>query len=283
MSVFLQFFYKKLDEEGRYQLYARKSTKLLKDAKTSDKNWKDRYFFVKSESSFDPDGSSKYPIRLAWTERGPKLIFPYATTLNISARLPTSVEQNGVRHNNEPRISPKRNPLREKNNSNQAPPLASKDKDKAALAPKKGLTLENSSSIRTDPKQAIQIVDSLMSRHDRVDLNSMSLEKISQEVEQNALKLAQSCKFLSERWSKANASFKKKTAALSNATTTIKALEEENLLLKKTSTEANIRAEFKAGETNWHTPEPSDDEEGSDDPSEISSEEDEAGDDTEGE
>ncbi|KAF3455874.1 hypothetical protein FNV43_RR00516 [Rhamnella rubrinervis] len=49
MPIFLHFFYLKPGGEGRYAFYARKQTKLLTGAPTSDKGWKDRYFFIKKE------------------------------------------------------------------------------------------------------------------------------------------------------------------------------------------------------------------------------------------
>ncbi|KAF3449281.1 hypothetical protein FNV43_RR10009 [Rhamnella rubrinervis] len=54
---------------GRYVLHARRQIRLLEDAPTSDKNWKDRYFFVKREGLFDSVGMSESGVRSAWTVR----------------------------------------------------------------------------------------------------------------------------------------------------------------------------------------------------------------------
>ncbi|KAF3436655.1 hypothetical protein FNV43_RR19402 [Rhamnella rubrinervis] len=58
-----------LSEEGRYTLYARRQTRLFEDAPTSDKGWKDRYFFVKREGLSDPVVTSELGIRSAYTKR----------------------------------------------------------------------------------------------------------------------------------------------------------------------------------------------------------------------
>ncbi|KAF3457943.1 hypothetical protein FNV43_RR02604 [Rhamnella rubrinervis] len=79
MATFLYFFYMKPSEEGRYTLYARRRIRLFEDAPTSDKGWKDRYFFVKREGLCNPVGTSESGIRSAWTERGLRLraFYPY--------------------------------------------------------------------------------------------------------------------------------------------------------------------------------------------------------------
>ncbi|KAF3443043.1 hypothetical protein FNV43_RR16964 [Rhamnella rubrinervis] len=73
MPIFLHFFCLKPGEEGRYAFYARKQTKLLSGAPTSDKGWKDRYFFIKKE--------------------GPNLL-SICAALNQSARLSINTKQN---------------------------------------------------------------------------------------------------------------------------------------------------------------------------------------------
>ncbi|KAF3453792.1 hypothetical protein FNV43_RR04233 [Rhamnella rubrinervis] len=54
------------------------------DAPTSDKDQKERYFFIKREGLFDPVGTSDSEVRSTWTEKA----------LNLSARLSTNTEQN---------------------------------------------------------------------------------------------------------------------------------------------------------------------------------------------
>ncbi|KAF3451247.1 hypothetical protein FNV43_RR07342 [Rhamnella rubrinervis] len=84
MATFLYFFYMKPSEEGRYTLYAEESA--FENAPTSDKGWKDRYFFVKREGLCDPIGTSESGIRSAWIERAS----------NISERLRITAEQKNV-------------------------------------------------------------------------------------------------------------------------------------------------------------------------------------------
>ncbi|KAF3443266.1 hypothetical protein FNV43_RR12948 [Rhamnella rubrinervis] len=86
MATFLYFFYMKPSEEGRYTLYARRRIRLFEDAPTSDKGWKDRYFFVKREGLCDPVGTSESGIRSAWTERAS----------NLSERLRITAKQKNV-------------------------------------------------------------------------------------------------------------------------------------------------------------------------------------------
>ncbi|KAF3436952.1 hypothetical protein FNV43_RR19705 [Rhamnella rubrinervis] len=69
MPIFLHFFYLKPGGEGRYAFYARRQTKLLTGAPTSDKGWKDRYFFIRKEGLFDPVGSSELDIRFGTAKR----------------------------------------------------------------------------------------------------------------------------------------------------------------------------------------------------------------------
>ncbi|KAF3454498.1 hypothetical protein FNV43_RR04946 [Rhamnella rubrinervis] len=90
MATFLYFFYMKPSEEGRYTLYARRRIRLFEDAPTSDKGWKDRYFFVKREGLCDPVGTSESGIRSAWTERGlkPKVFCLYFPKTPSAAVLP---------------------------------------------------------------------------------------------------------------------------------------------------------------------------------------------------
>ncbi|KAF3443275.1 hypothetical protein FNV43_RR12957 [Rhamnella rubrinervis] len=96
--------------------------------------------------------------------------------------------------------------------------------DKAPQAFQKALVLEDSSSIHADPKQAILIVDNLMTQNERVYLKGMSIEEISQVAEQTL--------------SRADNSFRKKTAMLTNLTAMNKSLEEEVQHLKKIAADA---------------------------------------------
>ncbi|KAF3441557.1 hypothetical protein FNV43_RR15471 [Rhamnella rubrinervis] len=195
-------------------------------------------------------------------------------------------------------------------------PLAlSKDKGKAPQTLKMCLALKDSASVLSEPNQVTDIMDSLMTRHDRVILKGMTFEDISHEAKQCALKVAQNCRFLAEAVIKADNACKKRMAALNKLTATNKSLEEEVQGLKQIAADAVSETEqvaserddlqtreaewlrkkrivyrkgvedaflkarremirrFKAGETNWPTPELS----------EISSKEDEAEDDAEGE
>ncbi|KAF3453188.1 hypothetical protein FNV43_RR03626 [Rhamnella rubrinervis] len=117
------------------------------------------------------------------------------------------------------------------------PPPQNKDKDKAFEAPKRNLGLEDSASVRAEPDQVTKIVDSLMTRHDRVILRGMSLKDIGHEAEQCALKLAQDCWYFTEMIIKMDNVFKKKTTALNNLTAMNKSLGEED------EPEKNVEAE----------------------------------------
>ncbi|KAF3436817.1 hypothetical protein FNV43_RR19570 [Rhamnella rubrinervis] len=72
---------------------------------------------------------------------------------------------------------------------------------------------------------------------------TMSFEKISQEAEQSALKLAQNCRYLFESFIKAKNAWRKKATALSNTTMANEAFEEEVLLLKQIAADVASRAE----------------------------------------
>ncbi|KAF3443348.1 hypothetical protein FNV43_RR13030 [Rhamnella rubrinervis] len=76
----------KPSEERRYTLYARRRIRLFEDAPTSNKGWKDRYFFVKREGLCDPVGTLESGIHSAWTERAS----------NLSERLRITAEQKNV-------------------------------------------------------------------------------------------------------------------------------------------------------------------------------------------
>ncbi|KAF3455752.1 hypothetical protein FNV43_RR00394 [Rhamnella rubrinervis] len=62
--------------------------RMFEDAPTSDKGWKDRYFFFKMEGLFDTVGMSESRIRSAWTER--------ASNLSESLRI-TAEQKNVIR------------------------------------------------------------------------------------------------------------------------------------------------------------------------------------------
>ncbi|KAF3455458.1 hypothetical protein FNV43_RR00085 [Rhamnella rubrinervis] len=63
----------------------------------------------------------------------------------------------------------------------------SKDKGKVPQTPDLGL--EDSASVSTEPDHVAEVVDSLMTRHDRVILKGMSFDEINHEAEQCALKI----------------------------------------------------------------------------------------------
>ncbi|KAF3455857.1 hypothetical protein FNV43_RR00499 [Rhamnella rubrinervis] len=71
----------------------------------------------------------------------------------------------------------------------------------------------------------------------------MTLDEVSLEAEQNALKLAQNARYLYDAVIKVDKAFKKKAEAYINAAAANKTLEEDNLALKQTALEATKRAE----------------------------------------
>ncbi|KAF3438738.1 hypothetical protein FNV43_RR21502 [Rhamnella rubrinervis] len=189
-----------------------------------------------------------------------------------------------------------------KKQRHSSPPAATKGKE--PLAPQANLGLEDSSSIRSDSNLIAPIVDCLMTRHDKSILKSMPLEDICHEAEQGALKLAQTSRYLDEAVVKVDSAFKKKAAAHSSVVATNKILEADIFEFKQAAIDANDRAEeaekkwseagqklskreagildwishemilkFKAGQTSWPTPEPSEDEGDDGETSEISSNE----------
>ncbi|KAF3432433.1 hypothetical protein FNV43_RR27173 [Rhamnella rubrinervis] len=340
MPIFLYFFYLKPGGEGRYAFYARKQTKLLTGAPTSDKGWKDRYFFVKKEGLFDPVGPSELGIRSVWAKRA----------LNQSTKLFTNAEQNNSinvlraagknlnlllsaksfravgeptdplwasyptsRHGKDEGSCTKQcNEKERKRKEKKAARKASGSGPNKQSEPTPG-GLEDSSSIRSDSNLITPIVDCLMTRHDKSILKSMPLEDICHEVEQGALKLAQTSRYLYEAVVKVDSAFKKKAAAHSSVVATNKILEadiansskpqsmlmlgprksrkmvqatawprKKKIMYRKGVEDAYLRAQkemilkFKAGQTSWPTPEPSEDEGDDGETSEISSNESES-------
>ncbi|KAF3445794.1 hypothetical protein FNV43_RR10971 [Rhamnella rubrinervis] len=126
MPIFLRFFYLKLDEKGIYHIYTRRSTKLLKDAPTSDKNWKDQNFLLRekvAEKERKKKGKkAAQKVGLAIASKEPELI-PSGTVL-IQQKLLFAKEKQ----------------------QRTSPPPTNKDKGKAPQAPQKSLGLEDSSS-----------------------------------------------------------------------------------------------------------------------------------------
>ena len=74
LLIFLNFFYLKLCEVGRFTFFARRKVRILEDPPTCNKGWKDKYFFVKREGLFGPDSG----FRSAWTMPG-----NYLSVLNV--------------------------------------------------------------------------------------------------------------------------------------------------------------------------------------------------------
>ncbi|KAF3456013.1 hypothetical protein FNV43_RR00656 [Rhamnella rubrinervis] len=168
-----------------------------------------------------------------------------------------------------------------------SPPASSKDKGKVPQTPDLGL--EDSASVSTEPDHVTEVVDSLMTRHDRgsapqaktADATSQKIGKhrpadwqLEREEELRNLTLDFS-RIASER-----------DDLLTRATDWPR---KKKIVYRKGVEDAFLKARremihrFKARETNWPTLEPSDDEEGNNDSSEISSEEDEVEDDSGGE
>ncbi|KAF3443079.1 hypothetical protein FNV43_RR17000 [Rhamnella rubrinervis] len=251
IPIFLHFFYLKPSEEGRYHLYARKSTRLLKDAPTSNKNWKDRYFFIMKEGLFDLVSSSKYFICSAWIKRGPSnqqteqipkgiplpiLEVPYTRILKGCLRLlynepsdplwasypATNMGKMKVRVPTDEELAKKERKKKERRVTRK---VGQTSQNKEPEPTPGGL--EDSASVCSKHDEVTDIVSSLMTRHDRVVLKGMTFKQISHEVEQCTFKLAQDCQYLSEVVVKTNSAWKKKTAVLNNLTTTNKSLEEE--------------------------------------------------------
>ena len=66
LPVLLNFFYLKSCEEGRYSLYARTKMRILDDPTSSDKRWKNKFFYVKNEDAF----GSESGVRSTWSIPG---------------------------------------------------------------------------------------------------------------------------------------------------------------------------------------------------------------------
>ncbi|KAF3453134.1 hypothetical protein FNV43_RR03569 [Rhamnella rubrinervis] len=171
-------------------------------------------------------------------------------------------------------------------------PATHKDKGKVPQAPKNSLRLEDSTYVRSEQNQEAEVVDGLMTRHDRVILKGMTFDEISHEAEQCSLM--------------ADSALKKKTMSLNKLIATNKSLEDEVQRLKQIVADATSEAEQL--EKNWFQAnlkrtekeeelrnltldfsripferDDFDDEEGDNDFSEISSGDDETEDDAEGE
>ena len=78
LLIFLNFFYLKLCEVGRFTFFARRKVRILEDPPTCNKGWKDKYFFVKKEGLFGP----KSGILSAWSMPG-----NYLTVVNVCTAL----------------------------------------------------------------------------------------------------------------------------------------------------------------------------------------------------
>ena len=70
IPIFLNFFYMKPCEEGRFTFYARRKVWILEDPLSCDKGWKDKYFFVKRDGLFGPIKRFNTGIRSAWSTPG---------------------------------------------------------------------------------------------------------------------------------------------------------------------------------------------------------------------
>ncbi|KAF3448102.1 hypothetical protein FNV43_RR08812 [Rhamnella rubrinervis] len=166
----------------------------------------------------------------------------------------------------------------QKKQRRSSPPTTMKGKE--PLAPKASLGLEDSSSIRSDANLFAPVVGCLMTRHDRSILKSMPLEDICQEVKQGTLKLAQTSRYLYEAVVKVDNAFKKQVHSVHKQMSgRPEAWPGRRRKRLYTAKDAYLRAQkemilkFKAGQTSWRTPEPSEDEGDDGVTSEISSNE----------
>ncbi|KAF3455871.1 hypothetical protein FNV43_RR00513 [Rhamnella rubrinervis] len=355
MPIFLHFFYLKPGGEGRYVFYARKQTKLLTGAPTSDKGWKDRYFFVKKEGpnslsicaalnqsaklSTNTEQNNSINIRVAGKEPQPFTLriismrllygeltdplwasYPTVDMGKMKVAAPTAEQLaekerkrkekkaarkaggSGPNKQSKPTpggtitVQPK--DLRVAAAADKSPPHkkqrhlspSAATKGKEPLAPQANLVLEDSSSIRSDSNLIAPIVDCLMTRHDKSILKSMPLEDICHEAEQGALK-PQSMLMLGRKREKWSAETRKGKAGILGGflvaerdewRTEARLTAKKKIVYRKGVEDAYLRAQkemilkFKAGQTSWPTPEPSEDEGDDGETSEISSNESES-------
>ncbi|KAF3450271.1 hypothetical protein FNV43_RR06351 [Rhamnella rubrinervis] len=247
MPIFLHFFYLKPGGEGRYAFYARRQTKLLTGAPTSDKGWKDRYFFIRKEGLFDP-GSSELDIRRP------------RRALNQSARLSTNSEQNNsidTLHAAGKNLNLLLSAKSFRNRLKVPPPT------KEQLAEKDRKRKEKKSARKSRKSDPTQRADPTLDNTVAIspDVIAPSTEETPPQKKQRLSSpqptakgkepmLAQTSRFLYEAIVKVDAACKKKTAAYeSSAETnktlqaTNKTLEANNLHLKQAAADANSRAE----------------------------------------
>ncbi|KAF3441150.1 hypothetical protein FNV43_RR15061 [Rhamnella rubrinervis] len=224
MPTFLHFFYPKSSEEGIYAFYPRRQIRLLDDAPTSDKGWKERYFFINREGLFDPVGTSDSGIHFAYVEKvgywpseqGDHETNPqHPQAEPIPEGIPLLILEVPYTHILEGCIS--------------------KVKGKAPQTPKACLRLEDSASVCSELDQMMEVMDSLMTRHDRVIFKGMMFEDISHEAEQCALKDCRHLSKVDNAW--------KNATALNNLAATNKKLEEEVQHLKQIAADTISKTE----------------------------------------
>ncbi|KAF3454092.1 hypothetical protein FNV43_RR04539 [Rhamnella rubrinervis] len=221
----------KPSKEGRYTLYIRRQIRLFEDALTSDKNWKDHYFFIKREGIFGPIGMSESEsamlgrkegcIRLLYSEPSLRASYFAADMGKLKIKMPSKID------------------IEELQKKKKKVALKS-GKEKQAITV---LELEDSLIVRTDSALVGPIVDALMNQHNHSILHKTPFEEINLESEQCALKLAQNSCYLYEALIKANNVYRKKDEAYNNVLATKKTFEEDNLSFKKAAIEATNRAE----------------------------------------
>ncbi|KAF3433514.1 hypothetical protein FNV43_RR24616 [Rhamnella rubrinervis] len=237
---FLHFFYMKPSEEGKYAFYAHRPIRLLEDAPTSDKGWKERYF-IKREGLFDIIGTSDSGIRSAWshsTQWGIGHPSKELMKLTPNTLKPNQSSKGGIALVQQKDLTvaiPVEKSPPPKRQRRSSPPEPSKEIGKAPQMPKTCLRLEDIASIRSKLDQVMEIMDGLMTRHNRVILKGMKFEDISHEAEQCALK--------------ADNAWKKKATALNNLAATNKKLDEEVQRLQQIAADTIRKTEQL--EKNW--------------------------------
>ncbi|KAF3434718.1 hypothetical protein FNV43_RR21803 [Rhamnella rubrinervis] len=204
-----------------YAFYAQRQIRLLKDAQTSDKGWKERYFFIKREGLLNPVGTSDSGVRLAWTEENHSVLLGIghpskeatnqATSKPIPEGIPLSILKVPYTH-----------VLKVVLEFLLPAELAEKERKKKEkkVTQKAGQTSKNK---EPEPTGVTKIVDSLLTR---------TIKEINHEAEQCVFKPTQDCRYLSEVVIKTNNVWKKKTTTLNNLAAMNKKLKKEVQHLK---------------------------------------------------
>ncbi|KAF3445961.1 hypothetical protein FNV43_RR11138 [Rhamnella rubrinervis] len=250
MATFLYFFYMKPSEEGRYTLYTRRRIRLFEDALTSDKGWKDHYFFLKREGLCDPVGTSESRICSAWTERGYLEAAEQSfededpsteQTEEIPEGIPLLILEVPYLHISKAELEATKKKKRDKQVAGKGG--ASSQTDKGEEHPTFTVVVEPSSlpivipSGDSPPSKRQRRSSPPTPAQDKGKEKEMTLDEVGLEAEQNVLKLAQNARYSYEVVIKVDKAFKKKAEAYINVVAANKTLEENNLTLKQTTIE----------------------------------------------